>query len=320
MKNIIKGIAALGLTLAMLQCRSEAEHEPQVAKTVTDQGQNYITFSEQAGGNRGFTVSTKKYNSGVANKLVVVFPGTDWKGYQISNYLNKDWYGQIPNPTTNVLEPSQQLEAGMENTVFVYPDPKWREFRTWFPNKPMGGWLLGPDGYQASGMEDIQFTSELIDHITSRYNIDKSKVFATGHSWGGDMAAVCGMFLGDKFRAVMPVSANFPYWFDAKNAPLPAPKNVAVWTVFGKADTYFSSQKKLGAFGYMQNAFWKKYYNVSTDSTMVTGYIDKETYEYGTASNPKLRLTIFSPAKKGSNGHQPPDHYTKMAADWFNSF
>lgn len=43
---------------------------------------------------------------------------------------------------------------------------------------------------------------------------DTERVFATGHSWGGDMAQVVSCFLGERFRATVPVAANRPYWFE----------------------------------------------------------------------------------------------------------
>ena len=131
------------------------------------------------------------YNPNEAYSLVFGFSGTDWVGSQIQGYLDLEQYGT--------------------KSIFVYPDPLWRDFEGW---GTYGGWLLGPYAYPAHGSEDLNFVETLLDTLPSQYCIDEERVFATGHSWGGDMAQVVSCFLGDRFTATVPVAANRPYWFE----------------------------------------------------------------------------------------------------------
>ena len=117
------------------------------------------------------------------------FPGRDWTGQPMRGYLN--------------------LEDGTPNEIFVYLDPKWREFQGW---GTYGGWLLGEHAGPATGVEDFEFVRALISHLEDNYCINTEQIFATGQSWGGDMSHVLACFVGDKVRAAVPVAANTPYW------------------------------------------------------------------------------------------------------------
>ena len=178
-----------------MACRSVGSSNKPAPTEAPKKGQISNVFSKQAGGKRSFYLSLPDgYSAENKYKLVLVFPGTSTTGMEMKAFVGDGWNG------------INGLEANMPNTIFVYPDPKWRYFPDW--KSTDGGWLLGPYGSAAKGMEDIRFVSELLDWLTANYAIDTERVFATGHSWGGDMTAVVGCFLGDRFRAIAPVAAN----------------------------------------------------------------------------------------------------------------
>ncbi|MCY1007143.1 hypothetical protein OV079_16585 [Nannocystis pusilla] len=56
------------------------------------------------------------------------------------------------------------------------------------------------------------------------------------------MAQVVACFLGDRFRATVPVAANSPYWFEDRGGFIDCVGDTAVWTMFGQADEHFGSQ------------------------------------------------------------------------------
>ncbi len=173
------------------------------------------TFSDKAGGERSYYLSVpKSYDPSKPQRLMVGFAGTNWLGVQIKPYLG--------------LEQT----APQEGEIYVYPDLEWHDFPSW---GNLGGWLLGPHAGPAKGNDDIEFTRELVELLGEEYCIDTDRIFATGHSWGGDMAAVAGCFLGDIFRAVAPAAANRPYWFDAPGGQVGCVSHAAVWTFFGQS-------------------------------------------------------------------------------------
>ncbi|WP_031319429.1 alpha/beta hydrolase family esterase [Pseudomonas tolaasii] len=224
---------------------------PSISAEQAKYGQQRIRFTEEAGGERSFYVALpKNYSSAEKYKLLMVFPGTDTTGSEMRDFIGTSWMD------------TEGLEGVMPDTIIVYPDPKSRYFAGW--DSTHLGWLLGPFGLDAKGTEDLAFVNQLLNWLNQNYSITPNQVFATGHSWGGDMAAVVGCFLGDRFRAVAPVAANRPYWFETSGKPLSCKGNAAVWTFFGLDDEHFATdQVKSGDFGVQQDNFWKTKANCS---------------------------------------------------------
>jgi len=184
------------------------------------------TFSALAGGQRSFYLSVPaSYDANVPQRLIVGYAGTNWTGKQIAPYL------------------ALETTLPQVGEIYVYPDLQWHDFEGW---GNLGGWLLGPHASPAHGLEDIEFTRELLGLLGDQYCIDTEQVFATGHSWGGDMAAVVGCFLGDLFTAVAPAAANRPYWFEPEQGNVECTSSAAVWTFFGQNDTHFNGETHPG--------------------------------------------------------------------------
>jgi len=66
----------------------------------------------------------------------------------------------------------------------------------------VGGWTIG------SSVDDVGFTAALIDSLSALYNIDETRVYATGMSNGGFMSFLLACQLGDKIAAVAPVAGS----------------------------------------------------------------------------------------------------------------
>ncbi|MFL4423934.1 hypothetical protein QTO20_24520 [Serratia marcescens] len=257
-------------------------------------------FSSKSGGLRSYFITyPKEFNSDVKYKLIVVFAGTDSTGEEMREWFGKGWQ---PTP--------EGLEDRIENAIFVYPDQKYQ----WGGDK---GWALGPYAGEFSGDEDIHFTKELIIDLLQRYPIDKRKVFAIGHSWGGDMTAVTGCYLGSAFRAIVPIAANRPYWFNGEERAVLCNGEPSVWTFFGAKDDYFGEPGGDGIFGMELNDFWWKGYSCSKHYDL-----DGETKIYNGCTQ-DVRLSIYSPGQYSGGGdfkgHQPPDYLIGDVSDWINS-
>ena len=83
-----------------------------------------------------------------------------------------------------------------------------------------------------SGVDDVQFTRDLIAHLSTELNIDPARVYATGLSNGGGMANRLACDLADQIAAIAPVAGGYYYWEDC--APS---RPVAVIAFHGQRDT-----------------------------------------------------------------------------------
>lgn len=109
--------------------------------------------------------------------------------------------------------------------------------------------LVYPDGYQhywnecrkaatsTANIENINenaFFTAMINYFSSKYNINKQKVFASGLSGGGHMAYKLALTMPEKIRAVAAVVANLP---DTNNMDcIEVKRPVAVMIVNGTED------------------------------------------------------------------------------------
>jgi polyhydroxybutyrate depolymerase len=220
------------------------------------------------------------------------YPGTNWVGEQIQPYLDLEKYANEP-------------------TIFAYPDPLWRDFDGW---GNYGGWLLGPHAAPADGMEDLVYTEAILDQLEAEFCIDTDRIFVTGHSWGGDMAAVVACFLGDRIRAGIPVAANEPYWFRPNQGDFSCKGKAAIWTFFGIADDHFTWQDYPGQYGEEQDNFWADEH--SCNETVVELDLAVGNCIAHEGCSTETRLCIYGPESK----HQVPDDFATLAMGWFEGF
>lgn len=252
-----------------------------------------IDAGAKGGGIRGFFLSLPKdYDPDVPHRLVLGYPGTNWVGEQIQPYLDLEKHASEP-------------------TIFAYPDPLWRDFDGW---GNYGGWLLGPHAAPADGMEDLVYTEAILDELEASYCIDTERIFATGHSWGGDMAAVVACFLGDRVRAAIPIAANEPYWFRPDQGDLSCAGNTAVWTFFGIADDHFTWQDYPGQFGEEQDNFWAEEHGCNDKTTDLNLSVGSCIEHKGCTA--ETRLCLYG----AESGHQAPEDFAGIAMDWWEGF
>ena len=249
-------------------------------------------------GTRGYyLVVPDTYDANTPTRLIFGYAGTNWLGEQIRPYLGLEVFSA-------------------PNDIFVYPDLLWHDFEGW---GNLGGWLLGPHAGPAEGMDDLEFTKELIDSLREQYCIDPQQIYATGHSWGGDMAQVVSCFLGDQFRATVPVAANSPYWFEpADNSELECNGSTAVWTMFGINDDHFTSQSYGGEYGDECRDFWVQKHNCEGVEAFVDLQIGEsnECVEYENCDE-VTRYCLYA----SEYGHQiPSGYFARETMAFFHSF
>lgn len=251
-------------------------------------------FSEDANGERSFYLSLPAgYDPSRPHKVIIAYSGTNWVGEMIVPYFRFDQ---------------------ADDEIIVYPDPQWHDFPGW---GNLGGWLLGPHAEPANGMEDVNFTAELLDYLEGNFCVDTNRVFATGHSWGGDMAAVVACFLADRITASAPAAANEPYWFHMfrGRVPITCPGKTHVWTFFGQNETHFTWQSRPGEFGDAQNVFWRNAHGCAETAEIPLDVGGGECVEFEGCDH-QTRYCFYDP----SVGHQIPRYFTAAITDWFRSF
>ncbi|NOR87212.1 MAG: T9SS type A sorting domain-containing protein [Bacteroidales bacterium] len=88
-------------------------------------------------------------------------------------------------------------------------------------------------GWGSSGVDDIGFTSALIDSLSLDYNIDEEKIYSTGMSNGGFMSYTLACALSNRIAAIASVTGSMtvgqPYTCDCQH-PMP------IMEIHGTAD------------------------------------------------------------------------------------
>jgi polyhydroxybutyrate depolymerase len=105
-----------------------------------------------------------------------------------------------------------------------------------YPNGVIGdenkqAWQGAP--YSADGVDDVQFTEDLLDQLESSYCVDPKAVYATGKSNGAGFTGILACRLADRIAAIAPVSGAF-YIQGTRCAPS---RPVPVLDIHGTGDT-----------------------------------------------------------------------------------
>jgi polyhydroxybutyrate depolymerase len=82
-----------------------------------------------------------------------------------------------------------------------YPGEKIEKLRTWNAGKCCAGAV-------AAQSDDVGYIRAVLDDLPGYYNIDKSRIYVTGHSNGAMMAYKLSCEMADRIRAIAPVGAQ----------------------------------------------------------------------------------------------------------------
>jgi len=88
-----------------------------------------------------------------------------------------------------------------------------------------------------NGVDDVKFLSQLIDKLATQYNVDRSRVYATGMSNGGFMSGRLACDLSDKIAAVAIIGASLSTSVSAACQPA---KPISVMILQGTNDPLVS--------------------------------------------------------------------------------
>jgi polyhydroxybutyrate depolymerase len=116
--------------------------------------------------------------------------------------------------------------AGENGFVVVYPDGYQRH---WDDCRKVASYSA-----RAQHIDDVAFVRALIGYFEKALDIDPARVFAVGHSNGGQMSIRLALELPDEIRAVAAISASLP---TAENLDCqPTGKPISVLVMNGTAD------------------------------------------------------------------------------------
>ena len=136
------------------------------------------------------------YSAGTEVPLVFNFHG------YTSNAFQQMWYGDF------------RTISDTEGFIIVHPEGT-------LDNSGISHWNVGLGG---STVDDIGFTSALIDSISAEYSVNLSRVYSTGMSNGGFMSYQLACELSDRIAAIASVTGSMNTgWFNSCNPNHPMP-------------------------------------------------------------------------------------------------
>jgi polyhydroxybutyrate depolymerase len=131
-----------------------------------------------AGGTRSYRLHVpKQYKTGTPMALVLNFHG----------------YGQ----SAAQQEKYSGLNAVADTQGFLVVTPEGS-------SSPQGWNIVGI--YDEDGVDDVGFVRDMLSVLSNQLCIDQARIYATGHSNGGEMASQLACMLSDTIAAVAPVS------------------------------------------------------------------------------------------------------------------
>ena len=144
-----------------------------------------LTF---AGNDRPYIVHTPPgYNTDLSHPVIIALHGGGGNPEQFmeSSHLNDaaDRAGML------VVYPSG------------YPGDKLAKLRTWNADKCCGA-------AATARSDDVGYIRAVLDDLPGYYNIDKSRIYVTGHSNGAMMAYKLSCKMPERFKAIAPVGAQ----------------------------------------------------------------------------------------------------------------
>jgi polyhydroxybutyrate depolymerase len=134
-----------------------------------------------------------------------------------------NFHGYTSNAWQQAFYSNFNTVADDEGFIIVYPEGT-------LDNTGTSHWNVGWGG---STVDDIGFTSALIDSISADYSINQDRVYSTGMSNGGFMSYQLACELSDRIAAIASVTGSMNMgWFNSCNPNHPMP----IMEIHGTAD------------------------------------------------------------------------------------
>lgn len=135
------------------------------------------------------------------------------------------------------------------------------------------GWIIG------SPVDDVDFTSALIDAISEDYSINSERIYATGMSNGGFMSFLLACQLSDKIAAVASVTGSMtPETFNDCSPSHPTP----VLYIHGDSDSVVPYNGAIWTKPVSETINYWKNYNQCEEEAVKTDFDDVNTVDGST--------------------------------------
>jgi polyhydroxybutyrate depolymerase len=142
-------------------------------------------------------------------------------------------HGGGGNAKAAIWETKLTEKADKAGFLAVFPnamsrDPSRRSSFAWNPQL----WNDGSDRFYPGqkAPDDVNFISALLDDLSTRFIVDKRRVFVTGFSNGASMSFLVGARLSNRIAAIAPVAGAC--WFE----PVMLKRPVSMLYITGRAD------------------------------------------------------------------------------------
>ena len=167
------------------------------------------------------TINASINHGGITRDYILYVPNSYVTGNQVPLVFN--FHGYTSNATQQMWYGDFRAIADTAGFIIVHPEGT-------LDNSGVTHWNVGWGG---STVNDINFTSTLIDSIASEYSINLDRVYSTGMSNGGFMSYQLACELSDRIAAIASVTGSMnPGWFNSCNPSHPMP----VMEIHGTAD------------------------------------------------------------------------------------
>lgn len=171
--------------------------------------------------NAGTTITGSIMSGGISRTYRLYIPSI----YNANNPpcpLIINMHGYTSNATDQQNYTNFMPIADTANFLMVYPQGTLDENNITFWNAGVNNGLV----------DDLGFLSNLIDTLSTQYNINQNRIYSTGFSMGGFMSHVLACALNNKIAAIASVSGTFfNYQF-----PFSPNKSVPVMQIHGTSD------------------------------------------------------------------------------------
>lgn len=184
---------------------------------------------------------------------------------------------------------------------FIVVHPEGTLFMDSIPHWNVGGFTLG------SQTDDVGFTEALIDKLSTEYNINQDRIYATGMSNGGYMSFNLACFLTDRIAAVASVTgAMSPQAIQSCNPDRPVP----VMQIHGTNDDVVPYEGAAWSIGVADVIdFWVEHNETTTEPELIvfedTNTLDGSTAEHFIYENATTGVTVEH-IKVTGGGHTWP--------------
>ena len=142
------------------------------------------------------TINASITHSGLQRGYTLYIPASYSTGNEVPLVFN--FHGYTSNAFQQMVYGDFRTISDTEGFIIVHPEGT-------LDNSGTSHWNLGWGG---STVDDIGFTSALIDSISAEYNINLSRVYSTGMSNGGFMSYQLACELSDRIAAVASVTGS----------------------------------------------------------------------------------------------------------------